>query len=58
MPLTNTQLRNAKPKDKPHKLPKELGLFLIANPNNSKWWCFPYNFQGKAPLLHAVGLYM
>jgi hypothetical protein len=30
--LTDTLLRNAKPKDKPYKLPKEFGLGLIVNP--------------------------
>jgi len=45
--LTNTQIRNAKPKDKPYKLPKESGLCLIVNPNGSKWRRFTYSFGGK-----------
>src|SRR5882757_3252043 len=45
--LTDTQIRNAKPKDKPYKLPRESGLCLIVNPNGSKWWRYTYSFGGK-----------
>ena len=45
--LTDIQIRNAKQKDKPYKLPKELGLFVLVNPNGSKWWRFSYGFGGK-----------
>jgi hypothetical protein len=34
--LTDVLIRNAKPKDRPYKLPKELGLGLIVDPDGSK----------------------
>src|SRR5271168_2913248 len=54
--LTDTQIRNAKPKDKPYKLPKECGLCLIINPNGSKWWRFSYSFGGKEKTI-SLGTY-
>ena len=54
--LTDTLIRNAKPKDKPYKLPKEFGLFLIVNPNGSKWWRLAYSFGGKEKTL-SLGTY-
>jgi hypothetical protein len=45
--LTDAQTRNAESKEKSYKLPKELGLFLIANPKGSKWWRFSYSLQWK-----------
>lgn len=56
MRLTDTQVRNAKPKGKPYKLPRELGLFLLVNPNGAKWWRFAYTFAGKEQLL-SLGVY-
>lgn len=54
--LTDVLIRNAKPKDRPYKLPKELGLGLIVNPNGSKWWRFTYCFDGKEKTI-SVGTY-
>lgn len=54
--LTDTQCRTAKPKERPYKLPRELGLFLVVNPNGSKWWRFSYSFAGKEKLL-SLGTY-
>lgn len=45
--LTDTLIRNAKPKDKPYKLPRENGLYVIVNPTGSKWWRFSYRLDGK-----------
>lgn len=56
MTLSDTQLRNAKPAAKPYKLPREDGLFLLVNPNGSKWWRFTYRFNGREKLL-SVGTY-
>lgn len=33
MPLTDTAIRNAKPKAKPYKLTDGEGLYLLVNPN-------------------------
>lgn len=56
MALTDTQLRNAKPRPKPYKLPRELGLFLLVNPNGGKHWRFAYQFEGREKLL-SFGAY-
>jgi hypothetical protein len=37
MPLKDVSVRNAKVGDKPYKLYDERGLFLLVNPNGSKW---------------------
>jgi Arm DNA-binding domain len=36
--LSDTRIRSAKPKAKPYKLYDSAGLFLIVNPDGSKWW--------------------
>ena len=56
MALTDTAIRNARPKDKPYKLYDEKGLFLQVTPNGGKWWRFKYTFNGKEKLL-ALGTY-
>ena len=54
--LTDILIRNAKPKDKPYKLPKESGLCVIVTPNGSKWWRFSYSFAGKEKTI-SLGTY-
>ncbi|MFT4047929.1 MAG: integrase arm-type DNA-binding domain-containing protein [Solimonas sp.] len=54
--LTDTLIRAAKPKAAPYKLPREDGLFLLVNPNGSKWWRFAYSYGGKEKLL-SLGVY-
>lgn len=56
MALTDTALRNAKPKEKPYKLYDEKGLFLIVNPNGGMWWRFKYYLEGKEKTL-SLGTY-
>ena len=53
--LTNTAVKNAKPKDKPYKLMDENGLFLLVRPNGSKLFRFRYSFNGKEKLLSLGG---
>jgi hypothetical protein len=36
--LTPSQVLNAKAAAKPYKLHDERGLFLLVNPNSSRWW--------------------
>lgn len=38
MKLTNTQIKNAKPKAKPYKLTDGEGMHLLVHPNGSKYW--------------------
>lgn len=56
MPLTDTKIRNAKPKAKQYKLFDRDGLFLIVTPAGGKWWRFKYRFGGKEKLL-SMGTY-
>lgn len=54
--LTDTLIRNAKPKQRPYTQPKESGLTLIVNPDGSKWWRFNYRFGGKQKTI-SLGTY-
>ncbi len=56
MPLSDTAIKNAKPKDKPFKLTDEKGMFLLVNPNSSKYFRLDYRFEGKRKTL-ALGVY-
>lgn len=42
IPLTDAQIRNAKPKDKPYKLADGDGLHLLIAPNGAKRWQMRY----------------
>jgi integrase len=55
MALSDTAIRNAKPKDKPYKLTDEKGLYLLVHPNGSKYWRHKYRFgQKEKTLAHGV----
>lgn len=56
MPLTDVSLRNAKAGDRPRKLFDGDGLYLLVNPNGSKWWRFKYCVNGREKLL-SLGTY-
>jgi len=56
MPLTDTKIRNAKPKEKPYKLMDQLGLFLFVSPNGSRLWRFRFWLHGKEGL-YSIGDY-
>jgi integrase len=43
--LTDTQCRNAKPKDKPYKLPDGKGLYLEVKPNGVKAWRYRFELR-------------
>ncbi len=51
LPLTDTQIKNAKPKDKPYKLTDGNGLHLLVTPTGGKLWRFNYLFDGKQKTL-------
>jgi hypothetical protein len=51
MPLSDPACKNAKPKDKPYKLTDEKGMFLLINPNASKYFRLKYRFAGKEKVL-------
>jgi len=56
MPLTEVQIRNAKPSSKPYTLADGLGLHLLIKPENKRYWRFRYRLHGK-PGLKSVGVY-
>lgn len=56
MALTATAVKNAGPGDKPVKLFDGGGLYLLLNPNGSRWWRFKYRYAGKEKLL-SFGTY-
>lgn len=55
MPLTDTAIRNAKPKDKQYKLSDEKGLYLLVK-KAGKYFRLDYRFSGKRKTL-AIGVY-
>jgi integrase len=51
MPLTDIEIRAAKPKQKPYKLFDERGLFLLVKPNGVRLWRFKYVLAGREKLI-------
>jgi len=56
MPLTDTQLRNAKPSGKPQRFFDGGGLYVEISPAGGKLWRLKYRFQGKEKRM-AFGIY-
>ncbi|MGN2243413.1 tyrosine-type recombinase/integrase [Frateuria sp. GZRR33] len=56
MPLTDISIRSAKPTTKPRKMADGGGLYLLLNPNGSRWWRLDYRFTGKRKTL-SMGTY-
>lgn len=56
MPLTDSAIRNAKPREKAYKLADEKGLYLFVKPKGGKLWRFKYRFEDKEKLF-SIGIY-
>lgn len=56
MPLTDTAIRNAKPREKRYKLSDSGGLYLEVSPAGGKWWRLKYRFNGKEKRI-SLGVY-
>ena len=56
MPLTDTTIRNAKPRDRQYKLTDEKGMYLLVTTSGKKYFRFDYRFIGKRKTL-ALGVY-
>jgi integrase len=56
MALSDTAVRNAKPRDRDYKISDALGLFLIVRTNGTKVWRLAYRFDRKQKTL-ALGRY-
>lgn len=54
--LTETAIKNAKPKDKKQKLSDAGGLYLEVTPTGSKIWRMKFRYDGKEKLL-TIGSY-
>ena len=53
MRLNDTVIRHANPGSKPFKLFDGGGLYLLVNPNGSRWWRMKYDFEGVEKL-HSI----
>jgi len=56
MALTDTAIKNTKPQAQPIKVRDGGGLYLLVNPNGSRWWRLDYRFGGKRKTL-SMGVY-
>lgn len=56
LPLTNTQIKSVKPKEKDYKLFDGGGLFLLVAKTGGKRWRLKYRFNNKEKVI-ALGLY-
>lgn len=56
MPLTNTAIKNTKPRDKAYKLFDGAGLYLEISPKGGKWWRLKYRYNGKEKRI-SLGVY-
>ncbi|MDD3762407.1 MAG: integrase arm-type DNA-binding domain-containing protein [Nevskiales bacterium] len=45
--LTDTKIKNARPAAKPYRLKDGRGLYVLINPNGSKWWRLDYTVAGR-----------
>jgi hypothetical protein len=55
-PLTDTEIKNAKPKEKKYTLPDGNGLQLLIRPDGKKIWEIRYTIDGK-PKTTTAGTY-
>src|SRR5256885_8887654 len=54
--LTDTEIKAAKPRQKPYKLADERGLYLLVTPKGARSWRFKYRMGEREGLL-TFGLY-
>ncbi|KIS45653.1 tyrosine-type recombinase/integrase [Kosakonia radicincitans] len=56
MKLTARQISTARPMEKAYKLADGGGLYLLVNPNGSRYWRMKYRYAGKEKLL-SIGVF-
>ncbi len=56
MKLNISTIKNAKASGKPKRLSDGKGLYLLVNPNGSKWWRLDYRINGKRKTL-SMGVF-
>ncbi len=54
--LTDSHVRNAKPKPHIYKVSDGAGMYLLVTPNGARYWRLDYRFAGKRRTL-ALGVY-
>jgi hypothetical protein len=54
--LTDTRIRNAKPRATAYKLGDGGGMYLLVTPDGARYWRMDYRFAGKRRTL-ALGVY-
>lgn len=54
MLLSDTSVRNAKPRDKAYKLIDGVGLYVAVQPNGSRLWRLDYQIFGKRKTLTGL----
>jgi len=54
--LTNTKIKNSKPKNKLYRLSDSNGLAIEITPSGEKHWRYRYRFNGKASMI-SLGKY-
>ncbi len=54
--LAAVTVRQSKPRDKPYKLSDGGGMYLLINPNDSRYWRWKYRINKKEKVL-ALGVY-
>jgi len=53
MTLTDAEIRAARPTEKPRKLFDGGGLYLLINPDGSRWWRVKYRYAWPIRSLRA-----
>ena len=54
--LSSVSVEAARPRKKPYKLSDGGGLYLLVNPDGSRWWRLKYRVDGREKLL-SLGIY-
>jgi hypothetical protein len=56
MPLTDIEIRNARPREKAYRLADDAGMYLEVSSASGKYWRLKYRLGGKEKRL-ALGVY-
>ncbi len=54
--LTVARIKTAVPRQKPYKLYRGKGLYILVTPDDRRWWRFRYKFQGREKSL-SLGVF-
>ncbi|GLZ17529.1 Arm DNA-binding domain-containing protein [Burkholderia plantarii] len=51
MPLTDVEIRNARPREKAYRLADGAGMYLEVSPAGGKYWRLKYRIAGFMPVV-------